>query len=459
MLMKNEADCSSRRELAKRRARLSKLSRAMLTPSITTPELLRHFAAGISWTFTATVGERAMGLMQSILIARVLGIEDYGRYGLLFVTIGWISSVVGLQLGLTATVEVARHRYSNSVRALAVVRLAEIMTLATVLLVAAAIWLHPETFGVALMGAAGDKEIVLLAGLIGALGVFTGIQESVVQGYEDFKALAIVRVIGAGAALVLVIAFGRSGGLSAVILALVFGAALRFVLVLAVKEFWLLRHGTHPSWQHVWQARDVLWSFSLPSVLASAVSGGVLWYGMVLLAGVKDGFQDIAVVTVGNQWRGVLLLGTSMLSSVAIPMLTRLNQQGDGAKMLQLHGYNLKANLVFTMVAAVVVGAAWQPILRAYGSEFRQGWPVFVVLVATAIPAAYANVLLQYLVSQGRMWRQLAYYLLSSAGLLVAYRLAIGAWGPLGFAAATLAVAVLSAIVLDRLLARELTAK
>jgi len=232
---------------------------------------------------------------------------------------------------------------------------------------------------------------------------------------------------------------------------------LRFVMILAVKEMRLHRHDAHPSWQQIWQARDVLWSFSVPSALASAIGGAVAWYGTVLLGSANDGFRDVAVVTVANQWRGVLLLGASILSSVAIPMMTRLGQKGDMPGISQLHSYNMKVNLGISFAAAAVLGAASQSILRAYGGEFGQGWPVFVLLVATAIPATYANVLLQYLVSQRRMWQQLIYYLLSSAALLVAYRIAITAWGALGFATATFAVQVISAFMLDWLLASALT--
>lgn len=430
----------------------------MSTSSLTKPMLLRYFASGIGWTFVATIGERAIALAQSIVIAHLLGIDDYGRYGLLFVTIGWISSIAGLQLGLTATVEVARHRASNPVRAVAVVRLAEIVTLVSVLVVAAAIWLRSTMFGT-MLGEPGYDEIILPAGLMGSLGVLTGIQDSVLQGYEDFRALAIIRTIGAATGLVLVIMVGRSGGLAPVILALALGATLRFVMILVVKEFQLRRHGAHLSWQDVWQRRDVLWSFSLPSVLASAVSGGVVWYGMVLLAGVKDGFQDIAVVAVANQWRGVMLLITGMLSSVAVPMMSRLGQQGDTTQISRLHGYNLKTNILVNSVTAIVLCVAWRPILRAYGANFGEGWPVFVLLVATAVPSAYAIVLQQYMVSQGRMWQQLAYYLASSTVLFVAYRVAIAGWGGIGFATATLAVAVASALALDRLLVDELRAK
>ena len=46
-------------------------------------------------------------------MARVLGITDYGVYGLLFGTIGLASSTAGMQMGLTSTVFVARFRATD----------------------------------------------------------------------------------------------------------------------------------------------------------------------------------------------------------------------------------------------------------------------------------------------------------------------------------------------------------
>jgi hypothetical protein len=48
------------------------------------------------------------------------------------------------------------------------------------------------------------------------------------------------------------------------------------------------------------------------------------------------------------------------------------------------------------------------------------------------------------------------YYLLMSIALLVAYWLAIAAWGAIGFAAASLAVGIVASLGLGRFLAGEL---
>jgi O-antigen/teichoic acid export membrane protein len=153
----------------------------------------------------------------------------------------------------------------------------------------------------------------------------------------------------------------------------------------------------------------------------------------------------------------MLMLGTNMLASVALPMMTRLGQQGNKRDVTRLHGYNARSNIIANSFAVAILVVTSQAILAAYGNEFRSGRLIFSLLLATAIPHAASNVLLQYLVARGRMWLQLLYYLLSSTALLAAYDIAIASWGAVGFAISTLGISTLSALVLNRLLASELT--
>ena len=68
------------------------------------------FGRNAIWFTGLSAFERVFAVTQTVLIARALGITEYGVYGLLFGTIGFVASVVGLQMGLTATVFVARYR-------------------------------------------------------------------------------------------------------------------------------------------------------------------------------------------------------------------------------------------------------------------------------------------------------------------------------------------------------------
>lgn len=418
---------------------------------------LREFSSGIGWTMLATGVDRGVALIQTFIIARLLGIEAYGRYGLLFVTMGLVASVAGLQLGLTATVHISRHRISEPSRAAAVVRLCEMVSSASAVAAFAVIWFFPSIFSAALIGVEEYSSLLLLVGVLAVAGVVAGVQDCVLQGFEEFNTLAIFKMTTAVAGLALVLMLGRSGDLASVLIALASASVIRLVAVLTLKELRMRRADAHAGLVAIWAARAVLWSFSLPSVLATLVGGLVNWYGLVLITKLPSGLAEVAVLTSGQQWRGMVLFATGVLASVAIPMMARMSQSGDHEGVRQIHRLNMRANIIFGLVVVAAVGTASGSILDAYGKGFGEGRLMFWLMVASAVPMSSMNVLLQYLVSQGRMWLQLLQYCVTSAVLLISYEVSIAAWGAVGFAAATLVVSIASALALDRLLSAELT--
>ena len=420
-----------------------------------TPSPLRQFVSGIAWTMAATGVERGVALGQTIIIARLLGIEAYGRYGLLFVTVGLVSSVAGLQLGLTATVHISRSRISEPSRAVAVVRLCEIVSAAMALGAFGVLWFYPSLFATALPGD-GYSDALLLAGIMAVAGVVSGVQDSVLQGFEQFNTLAVIKTTTAVVGLGLVLMLGRPGDLASVLLPLALASIVRLGAVLVMKELLMRREGAHASLAAIWAARQVLWSVSLPSGLASLIGGLANWYGLVLITKLPSGLEEVAILTTGQQWRGMVLFATSVLASVAIPMMARMSESGDRAGVRKIHQLSLAANMLFGVGVVAVVGVATGPILAAYGKGFNGSHLVFWLMVASAVPMSYLNVLLQYLVSHGRMWLQLLQYGVSNAVLVIGYVISIAYWGSLGFAVTTLIVSAATALALDRWLREEL---
>ena len=70
----------------------------------------RGLLRNMSWLTLVSGVERVAGLLQTVLLARALGITNYGIYGLIFGTIGLVASLAAMQLATTATVFVARYR-------------------------------------------------------------------------------------------------------------------------------------------------------------------------------------------------------------------------------------------------------------------------------------------------------------------------------------------------------------
>jgi O-antigen/teichoic acid export membrane protein len=377
--------------------------------------------------------ERIAALVQTVLVARALGIVEYGVYGLLFTSIGFVASVAGLQMGLTATVLVARFRAEAPARAAAVIGFA--MRFAWLVGMALLVCVLPfsEALSTWLLRSPDHTLEIALGAAFVAFSLASGVQDGVVQGFEDFATVARVRLLTGLATLLAIYPAAIAGGLSGVLLATLGGLGLRYALLARAiathrRNDGLPREGSGMSF------REMVFGFSLPSMLASMLLGGVLWFGSLLLSRQHQGFESIAMVNTGLQWRGPILMLAASLGAVAIPAFSRHAGADDVASSGLLRQRLLRANGLVALCGAVLLGLLARPLLAMYGPGFGSGAALFTVIVASTVPAVMANVYMQELVGHGRLWRQLWLHVPMTLVLLAGFAWSIPRWQGTGYA-------------------------
>ena len=88
----------------------------LLTYTSTRP-ILKRLLGGAFWTMVGTAATRAISLLTNIVIARLLGKEDFGAYGILNSTLETFSLFGGLALGFTMIKYTAEYRVRDPVKA------------------------------------------------------------------------------------------------------------------------------------------------------------------------------------------------------------------------------------------------------------------------------------------------------------------------------------------------------
>lgn len=365
-----------------------------------------RFLRNTSLLTLASLLERGGALLQTVLIARAIGRLEYGVYGLLFSTLGFVASVAGLQMGLTGTVLLSRYLVKEKEKAAAVIaHVTHFSLFAASFLVAAALLFGPE-LSVWLFKKQDYTAVVRWSGLLIAMGMLGGVQSGLLQGFEDFRSSAFGQILGTLASVLLVYPAGVWFGLLGVVVSLCVGTVFRLGYgVWAVRKN-RLRYGLPVRGEGVdfW---GLLWSFSVPSMLLSFMMGGGLWFGAYLLTREFGGFEEMALVNVGQQWRGPILLIATTAATVAIPRFSHYHGTGEEAASRAFRRKILLGNAFFSVLVCggLVVLSPW--ILSWYGSDFSSGTWVFALFVASTIPSILANVYLQELVARGLLWLQL----------------------------------------------------
>lgn len=364
------------------------------------------FGRNAAWFTMLSGAERLAAVVQTIVVSRALGITEYGIYGLLIGTIGFVASVAGLQMGLTATVFVSRHRETDPVRTAGVIAAVHRVALLTVASVVVGALPFAEPIAGALLGSEAYRVAVALGIIFVAASVFSGVQDGIAQGFEVFRALARVKIVAAIAGLVLVWMAASAFGLNGVVVAILASLMLKAILLQRIIRRSRSALGIPARGGGV-SVRAIVGGFALPSMAVSLLVGFVHWFGMVLLSRQSGGFDHVAIANTGLQWRGPVLLLAGSLGSVAIPTFSRLFAAGDGRGIRRLRWGLSLANLGMASVLAALMVALSGSILGLYGEGFSGGRVAFSLIGLSTIPMTVANVFLQELVGAGRMWRQL----------------------------------------------------
>ena len=415
------------------------------------------FVQNSGWMAGLSVMERIAALLQTIIIARALGITEYGVYGFLFGTIGFTASVAGLQMGLTATVFVARYKATNKAKARRVIQYVNRFALIVSAVLLLSCLPFSRQISVWLLSS-GQYALIIVMGCVFIVGsLLSGVQDGVAQGFEDFRAVAIIKTLTSLATLAFIFFVAETVGLEGVLLVLLAGTLLKYLLLYFVVRGHQVKQSFPTEGAGV-KFSDLVLGFSAPSALTTLVWGLAAWFGTYLLSKQPAGFDQIAIVNTGMQWRAPLFLISSAISSVAIPVYSRLNSSGDSslAKSLQSRLLWLNGGAALIVVALIAVLA--QPILSLYGDSFIGGKYIFLLIIATAVPQVIAQVYMQKLVGEGQLWLQFWLHLPFAACLLAGFIFLIPAYAGLGFAAtmvtSTLIYAVYCSVIL-RFLGRQ----
>ena len=365
--------------------------------------LRKRLARGAFWSIIDSGFTRGSALIISIVVARTVGREHFGEFGVVQTTIGVFGLFAGLGMSVTATKYVAELRQSEPVRAGRILGLSMLLAAVSSLaicavLIATAPWLARTTLASAEVG----SLLRIGCGLL-FFSVVNGAVCGALYGFEAFKSAAIVDVIAGIVGCGVVIAGVLVDGVRGAIVGLVIGDAIQF----AGYSFYLRRelktHNIPILYKGCFAEWPVLAKFSVPALLAGALTGPVNWVCSAIVVNQPAGYAQMGLFNAANQWRGAILLLPLTLSTPFLPVLSSLfgKERGKYSKVLYL-GIVANASIALVVAAGVVIFA--HPIMASYGKGFASGTPVLICLVLSAVITSSVWSVGQAITSSGKMW-------------------------------------------------------
>lgn len=389
---------------------------------------------------------QVLTLLVSLVLARSLGVEEYGLFvfGLAFPS--WFLLLVSLGLDSVLTIDVAgdRSRASPYLTALLVVRLP------LVLVTLALLWLFVQLT----LDDPFARTVTMILGAASVVMTYSGTFRSVFRAFErlEYGALATIVERGVVTAGVLGLLYLGSGLLEVSLMFLLGSAVDLTLLVLLTKR------------RFVWLTRPVEWATlqtmlrkAIPFALSFVVSTFLYSSGPVLLTLLQDTaatgeFNAAFALTIA------LLSPLTIYATVALPLFSRLNRE----RPAQLGPAIQRSQRIFFLLGMPLSLGGWyyatDLIELFYGPDFLAAAQSFEILIFNVAVMTATVGIGPALAGTGHQKLNLYVSGLATGANVGLCLGLIPLWGPTGAATAFLASRILHGllgmIVLARVVAR-----
>ncbi|MDW8051847.1 MAG: oligosaccharide flippase family protein [Armatimonadota bacterium] len=415
-----------------------------------------RLARAVSWTVLSVGGAQALLLVATVLMARRLGAEDFGRWGLIYATLNTVVAFITPSFGWALMRVAATLRDHNPHRmaqlSSAVLRIGAWTSFALAFGLAI---LAPWTSVYLFKDVGTQAALQITATAVFANGVLA-LQISLLMGLEAFRASAALHALRGVASAALMIGGVYWGGLVGTAwgftLASFLCAGMGSVLLSRVlRERGISLHRTE-----IRRATQVLRDMSLPSFLSTVLSSVVMWLGNVLLVYAPNGLVQVALFSAANHWRTAILFLPTQINHSTAPILANLWGLGERARLRAVVRASLLANGLAAGLPALVAIAAAEPILSMYAFDSPSGIWSFRVLILSSVLTALCGLLGYAMVAMGQMWHGLAVNTVWAISFLAVAALMLET-GAVGISVAYLVSYFLLLLISAAIVARDLS--
>jgi O-antigen/teichoic acid export membrane protein len=415
-----------------------------LVRSLLSTPTRRRLASGAFWNSAAGLVSRVLAMITSFLIARLIGRQRFGEYGMIMSTVNLVQTLATMGVGMTATKFTAEFRIKDRDRAGRFIGISTLLTLITGGLAALVLLAFSPSLAAKTLAAPHLAGMLRLSSLAVLLGVISSVQICTLAGFEAFRASAsMVSLTGCIQSVLMFIGCyfaGLPGLIVAFTLAMCTSVALgRFLLTREMKRF-----DIKVNWSATPTEWHILYAFSLPAFLASVLVEPVLWVSSAILAHQPDGYGELGGFNAANQWFSAVQFLPTMIGTAFLPVLSERYGSGDRSGTLRLMFAMIGITAAIVVPICGVLCLMSRTIMSGYGPTFAS---FNVTLMLTVITAALMSTMTPvglYIAASNRMWVGFTMNLGWAIVLLTSTVIMIR-WGANGLAASRLlAYAVLA---------------
>lgn len=364
----------------------------------------RRIARGTIWSIIGTIITRSVTIGMSFVLARVLGADGFGEYGVINSTASTIGAFVGLGLGSTVTRYIATLRNTDRARIGKIVALSYSVAIISSIIQGGVFIVFSPWLAEHVLSAPHLTKMLQISSLTVTFGVLGSLQLAILAGLESFRSSALLSSFISIVQSILVVLLAYWYGVYGSVLGVSLVSILSFILLYnqSSKEFG--SEGIKVSFGGLWNERSVLLNYSLPTFLGTITVGPLTWAANALLANQPGGYTQLGIYNAALQWEVLMKYVPTLIASTSLPVMSDLLGRGfvrDGEVLLLSL---LRTMLILLIPLAIIVSLLSDVIIGFYGPGFGGGQSVLVVVVISSVFASVSSTIGIYINALGKMW-------------------------------------------------------
>ena len=357
------------------------------------------------WNSLGIIFSRGSLLIANIIIARVVGIADYGALTIIITTILSVGVFVDLGLSITGTKFISQYRTASPTKIGNLLFFLGLIVFCAGSIVGAGLFFN-ATLVAEYLGAPHITKLIQMVSLIPLFMASSSLGSGLLAGLEQFKLLSFINILMGILNLLGMLVGAYLSGVSGVLCASLLLAVINMVLVIYTLKRSLAGYSVVVVPASLLRDFKKFINFNLPALMIGLTYGPTVWYCNSLLVKGENGFIDVAIVGASMHLYTIAIFLPSSLSSVVLPVSSNLATSSTN----QAYRFMAIRSGVFAALLslpAVVVISLFSPFfLGLYGNEFVHGWPVLVITMITALFVSIQINIGNSLSAKGIIWSQ-----------------------------------------------------
>ncbi|MEI6456946.1 MAG: oligosaccharide flippase family protein, partial [bacterium] len=292
--------------------------------------LSQRLRRGALWSAFGAVISRTLAIAASILVARLVGKNDFGGIGIIQSTIVMLSSFAGFGAGIMATRFVAQYCRHHPQKAGSIIFLADSVTFVLSLVISLLFFFFSGPIAAGALAAPALAPLLKISAILLFFNTLIGTQLGILTGFEAFRKIARIN-LGIGIASMILLPLGAfMYGISGAIWAMTSVAVINWILNLFTLRGIYRQNNIRYKFEFRKEEAGLLWTFNFPSFLSSLTFTSAGWICNTMLVN-ATGYGEMGVINACNSWYTAILFFPTIVSGIILPVMSErlgINETG-----------------------------------------------------------------------------------------------------------------------------------